>query len=107
MEPRPANLIVQGDVFITPCKIPETAKKLDHGVLAEGEATGHSHSLTDLGTALLMLEGGNIFLRVKEGHEAEIKHQEHKSIFVPAGEYNVGKVREYDPFEEEARLVVD
>lgn len=39
----------QGDIFMAAVdKIPEQAEKLDHGVLAEGEITGHAHRIADV-----------------------------------------------------------
>jgi hypothetical protein len=98
----------QGDVWLErTSKIPGTAKKLKHGKLAEGEATGHHHSPTNLGIAILFMDEERMFLRVKEGETAEVTHQEHGTVRVPAGDWEVGQVFEYDHFEEEARKVLD
>lgn len=100
--------IQQGDVLIERIdEIPESAKKLDHGRLAEGEKTNHHHSLTNLGIAMLLMNGDNMFLQVAEGKEAVIEHQEHNPVKVPAGNYQVKIVQEWDPFNEEARKVLD
>lgn len=97
----------QGDVWLERVsEIPKTAKKMDHGVLAHGES-GHTHALTDIGIAMLFMEGDQMFLRVQEGEIAEVEHEEHGIVRVPAGDYEVGKVYEWNPFEEEAREVAD
>jgi len=112
MESKPINLIVQGDVFIHPSKIPPQAKKLDHHILAEGEVTGHAHKigLEFLKYASLFEHNKTLFLKV-EGLSGiggiSIVHEEHKPVIVPEGEWKVGIVREYDPFEQEARQVRD
>jgi len=98
--------IQQGDVILERIEeIPKKAKKVNHRMLAKGEATGHHHSLTNLGLALLLQDGENKYLKVKQ--ETEIEHQEHKKVRVPAGNWKVKQVFEYDPFEEEARRVID
>lgn len=102
------NQIQQGDVLLERIsQIPTEAKKLNHGVLAEGEATGHSHALTNLGVAMLLMDKDNMFLQVNDKEEAVITHQEHNPVKVPTGNWEVKIVQEYDPFSEEARKVRD
>lgn len=98
------KLIVQGDVFLVPSKIPETAKKKPGKTLAYGEATGHHHSVIENEVALYE-DNGTLYLKADK--KVTVSHQEHKPITVPAGEWKVGIVQEYDPFEEEARNVRD
>lgn len=97
----------QGDVLITRVNSIDTSKaeKLDHLVLAEGEATGHSHQLVD-GIGQLMMLDSIMHLRVLSDN-ATIIHDEHKPITVPMGDYKVEIVREYDHFNEEATQVRD
>ena len=93
----------QGDVLIfsaTEIK----GKKLNHLTLAKGEHTGHHHTITK-GDAELYDHEGTLFLRVNS--EAELIHQEHDTITLPKGDYQIGIVREYDHFSEEARQVRD
>jgi hypothetical protein len=96
----------QGDVLLVPSKIPPQAKKVDDPVLAHGEATGHAHRLHG--------DGFTVFEHptTKKKHlrivrTTALRHEEHKEIALPPGEYEVGGVREYDHFDEEARQVVD
>lgn len=105
-------LIVQGDVFLTEAEIPEGAKRVDHHVLAEGEATGHHHRVSTefIKHAMLLEHNKTLYLKVEgiPGIEGiSVVHEEHKPIIVPEGEWKVGIVREYDPFEQEARQVRD
>jgi hypothetical protein len=47
----------------------------------------------------------NLILFAPNG--AEIRHEEHRPITVPAGTYLVDIVREFDHFAKQVRLVVD
>jgi len=106
------ELFQQGDVLLHKIKkIPNEAHSTNkyvnakgENVLAEGESTGHYHGMSSATTELLE-EGEEVFLRVKE--DTEITHQEHNKLVVPAGDYLVGIVEEYDHFAEEARRVQD
>jgi hypothetical protein len=79
-------------------------KKLDHKRLAEGEVTGHYHEATAR-TAELFDHDGQIVLNAPHG--TTVKHQEHKPLKVPPGEYDRLIVQEYDPFGDEVRSVRD
>ncbi len=39
--------------------------------------------------------------------DTPIEHEEHNTIILPPGDYEIGQVKEYDHFKEEARAVVD
>ena len=94
----------QGDVIII--KVSEVkGKKLNHLTLAKGEATGHHHTITQ-GDAELYEYEGTMFLRVNS-EKAVLTHQEHDTIVIPKGDYQINIVREYDHFIEEARNVRD
>lgn len=101
--------IQQGDVKIISAKIPASAKaKKNHArgvVLAEGETTGHAHVITKTNDAVLLEDNGAMYLRVLR--ETVVEHEEHKQITVPAGDYSVSIVQEYDHFSEEAKSVRD
>lgn len=93
----------QGDVLIRKIEaIPANATKLDHKILAEGEATGHAHRASG---AVLYEHEGVLYLRANSADT--ITHEEHATVKLPAGDYRIGIVREYDPFTEEARNVQD
>ena len=94
----------QGDVLIK--KVTEIkGKKLNHLTLAVGEATGHHHTITE-GDCELYDEGDIKYLRVISD-KATLTHQEHKPLVIDKGDYQIGIVREYDHFAEEARRVAD
>ena len=99
-------LYQQGDVLIEGIvNIPKEAKRIDGRiVLAEGEATGHAHVITDK-SATAFKVGDELFLELSK--DTTVEHEEHHAITVAPGKYKVRKVREYDHFAEEAREVRD
>lgn len=102
-------LIQQGDVLIELVEsIPKRAYLVKptkgRHILAEGEATGHAHVIVD--EELEMFEEYDV-LYMNVPKEATVTHEEHKPIAVPPGQYRVRKVREYDHFAKESRLVRD
>jgi len=72
-------------------------KKLNHLILAEGEATSHKHEIVE-GDAELFEENSTLYLRVKS-KEAKLTHPEHDTIIVPEGTFEVKHQREYVPEE--------
>jgi hypothetical protein len=99
----------QGDVIIRSTEsIPDGAVRVKRTlkglVLAEGEATGHAHKIEEDGAELYEKDG---ILYIKVEKPVQVKHEEHKPITLAEGIYRVGNVREYDPFKEEARRIVD
>lgn len=89
----------QGDVFIQSGKIRRGLKPVDsvngRQVLAYGEATGHSHTVSELDGKLFIDAAGKMFLRTDGG--CELVHQEHAPIMIPPGDYAVTIQREYTP----------
>lgn len=99
-------LYQQGDVLIE--SIETLPKKLQkhNNVLAEGEATGHAHTI-DLSNADVYCDKeGNLYVEVT-GDKVVVQHEEHKPITIPKGRYKVRQVREYDHFLEQTRRVKD
>ena len=95
----------QGDVNIWSQSIPAGVRKKTSPVVREGEATGHSHTIT--GTDFEMYEmGDRIFARILSC-DCRIVHEEHKQIELPIGDYEFGPTYEYDYEAEESRQVVD
>ena len=100
----------QGDVVLKQVEsIPENAVKVKASnrgyVLAEGEATGHAHTIDDVAGVEFVEKDGMFYL--VNNMPVKIKHQEHKVIEVPAGKWKIDKVREYSHFDEEAKPVKD
>lgn len=105
----------QGDVLIIPvAELPEGTKRMRRGkrgvVLAEGEVTGHAHAILDRGASLYELvtaddvdEMRRRFLLVEQ--EVAVTHEEHGTVTLPPGSYEIRIQREYSP--EEIRQVQD
>ena len=103
----------QGDVLVLrrDAGIPTgaTEKPRDAGrvVLAYGEVTGHAHAFRDPGVCSLRAEGVAFdLLRVTEG-VALLQHEEHATIPVGPGTYEVRIQRTYDWSTEASRAVED
>lgn len=100
------TIIRHGDILLVPATVPEGATKQRRGrgrlVLAEGEATGHAHAILDPNCDLYELvapgdveEMGRRFLRVEQ--EVSLVHEEHHTLTIPPGEYEVIRQVEYEP----------
>lgn len=94
--------IRQGDVLLKQVKIiPKnlTDVKIENNkiVLAEGEATGHAHTIKKTPDNALVFDKTNnkLYLILKKA--AVLEHQEHKKINLPIGNYEVIRQREYRP----------
>lgn len=86
----------QGDLlFVRLNSIPKKAEIVADGVIARGEASGHSHRLKPNQQVVLMLLGGLMYIRAKS--RADIVHEEHGTITLPPGDYKVIRQREYVP----------
>lgn len=106
-----SELIQQGDVlFFRVDAIPagmKEKKPIIPGMttFAEGETTGHHHSCVTDGVELYEDAAGVLWCHVEK--DAVVTHQEHKPVTLSPGNYRIGIVREYDPFENEIRSVRD
>lgn len=94
-----SNIYRQGDVLIIPvAEIPAGLKQTKRVTLALGEVTGHHHSITDdhcTGFAET-IESLAEYLLV-ETQPAELTHQEHSTITIAPGKYQVVRQVEYTP----------
>lgn len=97
--------IRHGDVWIESAPVPDTAKPKTGAVLALGEVTGHSHRLLMDGL-LYEAPDGTTYIRVPE-EGTTLTHEEHGPVPLPAGDYMVRIQREWDPYAEAARRVID
>ena len=86
-------------------KLPGGLKPKDTNIVAEGEVTGHAHTLASGEFNLYEDSSGTLYLSVKT--PSEITHQEHGAKEIAEGIYVVEKEREFDPFSEEIRRVAD
>ncbi len=99
----------QGDVLLKTARRSlkgATSVPRDRGrlVLAYGEVTGHAHAIHDAMTELFEEKDGRLYLRVS-GPSAELRHEEHATITLPRGLYEVVHQVEYTPAK--IRRVVD
>ncbi len=86
------NQYRQGDVLIVEVKsIPKEVKERKQGVLVEGEVTGHAHRIApnDLTKAKVgfMDEPQRLFVEAIEN--IRIVHEDHATIELPAGRYEL------------------
>lgn len=98
----PIGLKRQGDILFVPTKeIPEThhLENSRHGIIAEGEISGHLHKFEGAGQLLMHPEqkGQTIgYLKVQDG---KVTHNEHREISLEAGNYEIKRQREFRPKE--------
>ena len=96
------SLIRQGDVLLIPAtEIPAHAKRVrrDNGrvVLAYGEATGHAHAILEDGVTLVSVEQAEelrMWLKVETEEPVHLVHEEHETLTVAPGLYEVRRQRE-------------
>ncbi|MDE1767152.1 MAG: hypothetical protein KGI27_12910 [Thaumarchaeota archaeon] len=74
-------------------------------VIANGETTGHRHLITAEIMTVRQAENGRYYLSL--GEAGTLTHEEHKTLTIPAGDYEVVREREYEWFQKTTRQVVD
>jgi len=92
----------QGDVLVVSIKlIPKSAEaSKDKGdiILAHGEVTGHAHRIAEQpAKAALWSANAERFLQVME--TVALTHEEHSTVTIPPGNYQVVIQTEYSPIE--------
>ena len=93
----------QGDVLLRQIQtFPKGLKEKDK-ILAHGEVTFHTHRFEDEHTKVLT-DGNQQYVVLEQ--PAELIHEEHESLEIPKGVYEVVIQREYDVVEG-ARRVMD
>lgn len=96
MKKKAPTMKAQGDIlFVRVDTIPSGAKQLKgvkgRHLLAEGEATGHAHTISSRGVTRFD-EGGVTYLTVEE--LTEVQHQEHGAVALEPGTWLVKRQRE-------------
>lgn len=86
----------------------EIIKHKSSFVLAEGETTGHKHVIqtsnpNDL--EILKTSDGRYFFNLKS--EGTVSHEEHNTIKIAPGKYEMKREREFDYFGMTTRKVID
>lgn len=109
---QPKQLIRQGDVLLIPVDtIPVSATKpvaREQGrlILAHGEVTGHAHAIVEETAELVTADqAAELYLLVHGTDPVSLVHDEHDTLTIAPGQYEVRRQREYAP--EEIRLVTD
>jgi hypothetical protein len=92
----------QGDVLLTPTEYLR-GTKLPNLTLAEGELTGHAHRITQ-GDAELYQNDEILYLKVLSP-SALLTHEEHQSIEIPRGDWQVRIQREYTPVKQWRKVI--
>ena len=82
----------QGDVLIKKIDYKIKGKELEHLTLAQGEATGHHHSIVSGIGKLIMMD--NILHLKVFSDTALLEHQEHAKIEIPKGDYKIEIVKD-------------
>lgn len=80
-------------------------KKLDSSTIQEGEVTGHSHVVTKGKHTVYEDATYNKFVNILSN--SVLRHEEHKPLDLPKGNYKVRIVREVDHLNNIIRKVVD
>lgn len=102
------KILRHGDLLIKEItKLPEDLKEIKTNIVAEGEFTGHNHTVIteDNSIAVYSSFDGKKYLNCIK--DAKISHQEHKTLEIPCGIYEVIIEQEFDPFEQKIRQVRD
>ncbi len=92
----------QGDVRIIPIAgipsdaVESTRDDIRGTVLQDGKATGHAHRIVSPAAQLLSL-GASRYLRVRGIEAVALQHEEHGTIPIPPGDYQVVIHHEYQP----------
>jgi len=93
----------QGDILVVaiaqmPAGVTPLAPEGGRVVLAHGEATGHTHAIKDPNARLFHdPKLPAVFLRVCGHAPVALEHQEHDTIHIPPGDYQIIRQREYSP----------
>ena len=105
------GLLRQGDVLLVPVdRVPDDALVVELGsriVLAEGEATGHAHAVVGERVELVEADDGTLYVEVVGAAPAELVHEEHDTIPLLPGAFEVRRQREYEPLAGGDRWVSD
>ncbi len=97
----------QGDVLVNKVdEIPAGAKKVEwkgRVVLAEGEATGHAHTVTVDGVTEYKTDDNRRFLQIEK--TKRLNHQEHDTLVLKPGTYEI--TQQVEVWMDEVRQVMD
>lgn len=99
-----------GDIFfkrVEKVEAKERQEKPEH-IVAYGEATGHHHLMTAApGTLVAIMKGFDERTYVEVTGVATLTHQEHNTLSIEPGTYEIVTEQEWDYFENDRKKVVD
>ena len=99
------GLFRHGDLLIREIhSIPHTAKPIHTNIIAEGEKTGHNHTLHGSHQIYETVDNQKHFEAMQE---LKIEHPEHNTIIIPKGIYTVVHERSFNPCEDIEIGVID
>ncbi len=110
-EPAPNTVAHQGDIGLRRVQsLPDGLEKLGGDLIAYGEATGHAHRVT--GDYLLFTKKrptGEMAVPTHLVARSPVKlvHDEHATVILPIGVYEIKRQKEYDWAEKVIRTVAD
>ncbi len=84
---------------------PRTTDDEKNGIVQRGESTGHAHVIEDMTGVEIFSDWRDRFLKAEQAFT--IRHEEHKPLKLPAGNYRIRIAREFDYLRQAARMVVD
>ena len=98
----PTFIVRQGDVMVfavssLPKAVEPVARESGRVVLAHGEATGHCHAIKSEKAALFRDPKLNAMFLTVTGEAVALEHDEHGTIDIPPGNYQVVRQRSYEP----------
>lgn len=104
------NIYRHGDIDFIPVTDPKVKETIEHEsfIVAEGEATGHHHRLTAaLGAKVAVMKGFNNEMYIRISEPTPLSHEEHHTLTIQPGVYEIKNEREFDYFENAMRKVLD
>jgi len=84
---------------------PRTTDDEKNGIVQRGESTGHAHVIEDMTGIEIFSDWRDRFLKAEQAFT--IRHEEHKPLTLPAGNYRIRIAREFDYLRQATRMVVD
>lgn len=102
-----------GDLLLKPIKeLPKNLQRKKDTIIAYGEATGHNHMLMPTMEEFkdklqVYLDSFTQKVYFEAEKEVDLKHQEHKTINIAPGIYEVNIEREFDYFTRSTNQVID
>ena len=96
------KILRQGDVLLIaiseiPNDTQDITPKKGRIVLQHGEVTGHAHAFYDNTQNINLRSGGSGVRYLEVKSDAELLHEEHSTVHVPAGKYLLPTQVEYTP----------